>query len=224
MKKRIPLLFTVFGFIILMAMGTWQVQRLMWKTELINLINTRMAEKPITLAEYKNPEIDEYRFITVSGVYDHAKEMQIIGRPYNGKPGIHIITPMATEKGPILINRGWAKFEEEYTKPEGRQTVTGIIRKSQKRNFLSRHITMDNKPESNVWFYADLDEMYPRIKAPNLGFYIEVSDDKQPNSYPYALPKEIKLYNEHMTYAITWYSLGIALLLIYYFRFHRKSR
>ena len=224
MKKHIPLLFTVFGFIILMGMGTWQVQRLQWKTELISLITTRMNEKPITLAQFENPNVDEYRLITVTGTYDHAKEMQIIGRPFNGKPGIHVITPMQTEKGIILINRGWAKYEEPYTKPEGTQTVTGIIRKTQARNFLSRHITMDNKPEQNLWFYADLDQMYQHTKAPNPAFYIELSGDEVPNSYPYALPKEIKLYNEHLTYAITWYSLGVALLLTYYFRFHRQSR
>lgn len=224
MKKRIPLIFTIFAFIILMAMGTWQVQRLMWKTDLINLINTRMSEAPISLAQYQNPNVDEYRLITVTGTYDHAKEMQIIGRPYNGKPGIHIITPMNTEKGVLLINRGWAKYEEAYSKPEGTQTVTGIIRKNQVRNFLSRHITMDNQPANNLWFFADIEAMYPHIKAPNPGFYIELASNEAPNSYPYALPKEIKLYNEHLTYAITWYCLGVALLLIYYFRFHRKAQ
>jgi surfeit locus 1 family protein len=233
MKKYIPLIFTVFAFIILVAMGTWQVQRLYWKKELMAIIDSRMAQEPMALAEYENPNVDEYRLITLTGTYDHKNEMQIIGRPFNGKPGIHIITPMLTDKGPILINRGWSKYDQPYSRPEGVQTVTGVIRKSQKRNFLSRHMTMDNKPADNLWFYAELAQMYPHIQAPNPGFYIELVTDEKPiktvleresYSYPYALPREIKLYNEHLAYAITWYSLSIALLLIYYFRFHRKSR
>ena len=224
MKKYIPLVFTIFAFIVLAGLGTWQVQRLEWKTDLINLINTRMAEKPITLAEFQNPDADEYRHINLTGIYDHAKEMQIIGRPFNGKPGIHIITPMVTDKGVILVNRGWAKYEEPYAKPEGVQNVTGIIRKTQQRNFLSRHITMDNVPAKNMWFYVDLPVMYPYVKAPDQSFYVELTGKEEPNSYPYALPTEIKLYNEHLTYAITWYCLAVALLLTYYFRFHRKPR
>ena len=222
MKKYIPLIFTIFSFIVLVGLGTWQVQRLQWKTALIQQITTRMAEKPITLADFKSPEEDEYRQVTLTGTFDNSKTMEIIGRPFNGKPGIYVITPMQTEKGVVLVNRGWSKYEEKYSSPEGMQKVTGIIRKNQVRNFIGRHVTMDNVPEKNMWFYADLPQMYGHIKAPNQNFYVELTDNTTPNSYPYALPKEITLYNEHLSYAITWYSLAIALILIYYFRFHRR--
>jgi surfeit locus 1 family protein len=218
MKKYIPLIFTAFSFVILMAMGSWQVQRLQWKTNLMNQIQTNLAKPPLAIENA--PE--EYRLMTLTGTYDFANEMTVIGRPMNGKPGVHIITPMKIADKTILINRGWAKYDAPYTKPAGEVTVTGIIRSTTKRNFLSRHITMDNIPAQNMWFYVDLPAMHQHIKTPQQQFYVEATGKITTNSYPYTIEAKINLYNEHLSYAITWYSLAIALLIIYYFRFHRR--
>lgn len=234
MKKHIPLIFTIFAFIILVAMGTWQLQRLQWKTALIEKINTRLNQPPTDISSVIKGNLDdyEYRLVTVKGIYDHSKTIEIIGRPYNGKPGIHILTPMAvlipsltdSLTTDIIVNRGWVKYEEPYEKPADVVEATGIVRKSQQRNYLSRHITMDNVPDKNLWFYVDLPAIYQSLGKKPQTFYVELVGDIKPGSYPYALEKKINIYNEHLSYVITWYSLAVALLLVYYFRFHRKRR
>jgi surfeit locus 1 family protein len=177
-----------------------------------------MALPAITITD----NAQEYQRMTLKGTYDFSKEMQIIGRPFNGKPGIHVITPMKVADKVVLVNRGWSKYDKPYTKPAGELEITGIIRKNPKRNYLNRHTMLDNIPAQNMWFYIDLPQMHHHINTPALNFYVEALATTKPNSYPYALDGKINIYNEHLAYAITWYSLGVALLIMYYFRFYRR--
>lgn len=223
MKKLFPHLFVLFGFIVLFSMGTWQLKRLEWKESLVAKIEKRMSMPPITLSDIKNIDEAEYRLVKLSGKYLHDKEMIILGRPFNGKPGQHVLTPLVTEDGKtIIVNRGWVKYEEDYSKPEFAEGAEGIIRKTQKLNFLSNMIIQKNNPKTGVWFYVDLPQIYAHLNAPKQDFYLELASTQKPNSYPYALEKKINIYNEHLNYAITWYALSFALLLVYYFRFWKK--
>jgi surfeit locus 1 family protein len=220
MRKLFPHLFVFFGFILLFSLGTWQLNRLAWKEDLMQKINTRINAAPIEAVT--NLDTDEFSVINLTGEYDYAHELQIMGRPFNGKPGVHVLTPLKTANGTIIVNRGWAKYDESYDKPTGTVSLQGIIRTTQKLSFINKHIIMDNNPEKNVWFWVDLPTIYKFTGAPELPYYVErVSLDK-PNSYPYALEKKINLYNEHLNYAITWYLISVALIIMYYFRFHRK--
>lgn len=176
-------------------------------------------QPPMAIPDYKNIEADEYKLTEISGVYDFDSEIKLMNKSYNGKPGFHIMTPLILSPNEkILVNRGWAPVEKEYSKPKGMQLITGVIR----RGHEPKWFTIPNDPEKEQWFWLDLDAIYKHANAKPRDFYVQEKIETEFDGYPIPLPKKIKLYNEHVQYIITWFSLSIALLVIYYFRFFKK--
>jgi len=101
--------FAVPAFIILCLLGSWQMQRLGWKSNLIEDYSTKFSKDPLILNEnFKNLPGNKFRRVIVEGVFDHNKEIHIIGKTYEGNAGFHIITPFVMENDEIIyINRGW---------------------------------------------------------------------------------------------------------------------
>ena len=74
--------------------------------------------------------------------------------------------------------------------------------------------TPDNDPARNYWFWRDLAAMatYAGVDAPPL--LIEADTKPNPGGLPIGNKMAVKLRNEHLQYAILWFSLAAALLVI----------
>ena len=149
-------IFAVPSFIILLLLGSWQVQRLSWKSNLISNYNNNFEKAPITLNDlFKDRQNNKYRRIVIYGKYDHANEIRIIGKTYEGNAGFHIITPFILENNRIIyINRGWVpkKYVDKSTRVfsllEGNIKITGLVRLPQKKGYF----VPENEPENGFWF------------------------------------------------------------------------
>lgn len=192
-----------------------------WKEELLEKLNSRINGAPISEAQLTNVENDEFRQIELVGEFEHEKEMLILQQSYNGKVGVHVVSPFKTVGGKeVIVNRGWVLYEEKHDKPEGQQKIVAVIRKNPRQGYFA----LKNEPQKNMWYNVNLPEMYAKVGAPVLDFYVEEKATEDDHSYPIALPKEIHIYNEHLQYVITWFSVSISLLAVYYFRFwHKKT-
>lgn len=224
MKKLIPHIVVILMFACLFALGTWQVQRRFAKQDMLARIDANVNAAPITPETFKNISQDEFKKMNLTGKYIHDKDLLLLNRSHNGKPGQHVMTPFLTSGGEtILVDRGWIPTDREYEKPEGEMQITGVVRATQKLNFMANMITLANDPPKQNWFWLDLPALYQSVGVPPKDYYLDLIDpERTTKSYPYALDGKIEVYNEHMVYIITWYSLSIVLLLVYYFRFWRK--
>jgi len=223
MKKLFPHIFVFFAFITLIFLGTWQVFRREEKEALIAKIERNINTKIINLADYKNIDSDEFKKMSVTGSYLYDKEFSLLNKPFNGKPGQYVITPLKEKSGQIiLVNRGWAPTDKDYEKPPGKVTITAIIRAGQKLNAMGKLIILNNIPEKQMWFWLDLPRIYQTLGLPQKDYYLDLINETKSTSYPFALPAKIVIYNEHLIYIITWYSLALVLALVYYFRFWKK--
>lgn len=95
-------LFTSFGF--------WQLRRLEARRASNALLAGRLAAAPVPFDSLPaSPDSARYRRVRVSGRLDYAGEMAVAGRPRDGSPGVHLLTPlrMAGRDTAILVNRGW---------------------------------------------------------------------------------------------------------------------
>ena len=122
----------------LLALGTWQVQRLHWKEELIATIDARITSEPRSLADVQTRltttgDVD-YWPVTVSGQFRHEGERHFFAT-HQGQSGYFVYTPLELGNGQfVLVNRGFVPFElkEPETRPEGQveapQTITGLAR------------------------------------------------------------------------------------------------
>jgi surfeit locus 1 family protein len=221
-----PTLFSVPALILLLGLGTWQVQRLHWKEALIERLESRLAQ-PVTAlpAEIDEPDALEYRRARVDGRFLHDREMYLLGTSPRGIAGFYVVTPLIRAAGPpVIVNRGWVPPERKHParraegQLEGPVSVEGVIRKPQTGNWL----TPANEPRKNQWYTivpqamgraAGLDAVAP--------VYLQALATDLPGGYPLGLPAEIKLRNQHLQYAIIWYALAVALAVIYVL-FHRQ--
>jgi surfeit locus 1 family protein len=205
----IPL--TAFG------LGTWQVQRLDWKTKLIAQLEDRLVRPPLPLPPRIDPDAVhefDYRRVYASGKFRHDQEMLIGPRMHDGKDGFQVVTPLEREDGgTILVNRGWISREKQYQRerdpsalPTGEITVQGLLREPLKKNMF----TPKNKPEEGKFFFPDTYEMAAVVGCEAVLVEETMKADllesyrREEAGMPIGRAAEVNLRNNHTQYIFTW--------------------
>ncbi len=230
-----PTAFTIPALIVLLGLGTWQVQRLYEKRAQIVERTARTTAVPIALPAAGTPlaaaalaDLD-FRHGAATGVFLHEREMYLAARTMEGSVGYQIVTPLQEADGSVvLVNRGWVPEvrKDPAKRPEGQVggpvTVEGAIRAPGRQHWLQP----DNEPARNIWFWSDLPAMAahagiaPEKLVPVL---LEAGPAPNPGGLPIGGQTKVNLPNDHLQYAITWYALAVALAAIYVI-YHRKPR
>ncbi len=211
-------LFVVLFITLFCALGTWQLYRLQWKMELISEINFGLNSTPI---KYSNSIEKNYQRVISEGSFNFEDQIYLYNLNEKGKPGYDVITPFKTTNNiNVLVNRGWIEKElkgaQEINDNLKTKKIIGLLRKIYKPNIFKP----DNDLKNNIWFSINLKdvEKFTETKYPNFVIFLENPNIKVP------LPKKITidLPNNHLKYAITWYSIAISILL-YYLYFRRNT-
>ncbi|KAL1998606.1 hypothetical protein VTN02DRAFT_5910 [Thermoascus thermophilus] len=205
------------------ALGTWQVQRLDWKTKLIAKFEDRLIKPPLPLPPQVDPDaISEfdYRRVYAKGHLRHDQEMLIGPRMYDGQDGFLVVTPLERGKGEstVLVNRGWIpkrlqnQADRPLGVPKGEVTIEGLLREPWKKNFF----TPDNRPEEGKFYFPDVHQMAELTGSQPV--WIEetmVPDlveayDRESKGIPIGRAAAVNLRNNHTQYIFTWYGLSLA--------------
>ncbi len=56
-----------------------------------------------------------YRRVALAGRADYAREIVVVGRSLGGVPGVHVVTPIVTEWGAVLVERLWVRSPDAAT-------------------------------------------------------------------------------------------------------------
>ncbi|RPA73043.1 SURF1-domain-containing protein [Ascobolus immersus RN42] len=222
-QRHRPLGLSILALIPILAfgLGTWQVKRLQWKTELIDLYEDRLTRPPLPLPPAVDPNAVpdfEYRRVEATGTFRHDQEMLIGPRTYEGENGYQVITPLERPNGSkILVNRGWiAKDMKDQKKrginalPRGLVTVEGLLRKPWKKNSF----TPDNRPETGEFYFPDVDQMAKLTGSEPIWIEETLVQDylvelnKKLNGEPIGRTAAVNLKNDHLQYIVTWYALS----------------
>lgn len=223
-----PTFFAIPALLILLMLGTWQVNRLTWKTALIEEFQTRSQAEAIYPA-FEGPAI-EFQRVALAGRFLHDKTIYLTGRTYEGNAGFHVVTAFQSVAGDVfLVNRGWVS--EGYREPEKRPfsmttdeiTLDGIVRLSQRQGYF----VPDNEPEAGFWFTMKPEEVarYLEMEQAQTGYYIDVV--RQPDTeltLPIAAEVKIEVRNSHLNYAVTWYGIALSLIGVYFAYHHSMGR
>ncbi len=209
---------------ILLSLGTWQVQRLAWKDDLIATITARVASAPVPLAQIEQKFAQdsdvEYWPVTVEGVFHHEGERHFFAT-HDGRSGYYIYTPLQLDDGRLLLlNRGFVPFDFKDAalraagQVEGRQTIVGLA-----RNPLAGKpswVVPDNDIQRNVFYWKDIDAMASTSgvgrREDYLGFFVDANNAPNPGGLPIGGVTLISMPNNHMQYVVTWYGLAAALV------------
>lgn len=225
---------TIAGFICLTGLGFWQLQRLSWKQDLMAKIELRMVADRRTFSEvlqsWKHDKDVEYYRIRVQGLFEHDKEIHFYTVD-NSRPGWRILTPLKLDKGVrIFVDRGFVplthKNEENRERAQFSDPVeiTGFVRRFAKKKGL---FVPDNNLAKNEWYWKSRQQMsefiFPERRVQIAPFFIESDDLKNPEIWPRGGVTRLNLPNRHLEYAITWFSLAVVLLIMYFLYLKKKN-
>ncbi|WP_293676946.1 SURF1 family protein [uncultured Phenylobacterium sp.] len=227
-KRVFPVGLTIavaIAFAILVALGTWQVQRLHWKEGVlarvaalqvaparpIETVLQRSAAGDLTRVKAICPGLAKAPFLEVYAIRD-------------GQAGSRLISACRLPDGTsILVDRGFVPDIISARAPVDAADVTpievtGVLRAPDRPNLFSPA----NTPAR--WYVRDVAAMAAALKAPNpapLFLFAETPTNPEWKALtPGAIPADIP--NNHFAYALTWYGLAAALLGVYAAMLFRK--
>ncbi|MFQ5533947.1 MAG: SURF1 family protein [Sphingomonadales bacterium] len=215
----VPAITTAIAVAILFALGTWQVQRLSWKQDLLAMIKARL-HAPATELPLGGMVADEWRYrkVRLSGTFLHDQELHVMARRPGKRFGYHVFTPLERADGSlILINRGWvpADGKDAETRQSGQiagpVAITGIVRKPWGKTWF----LPENDPAANLWFSPDLDAMARHLGRAVAPVFVEADATPNPGGLPVGGQTRLEIPNDHLGYAITWYLLALAAVAIF---------
>ncbi len=202
----------------LLALGTWQLQRRVWKHDLIARVEARVTAPPVSPPgpdawAALTPESAEYRHLRLSGTYRYDRTTLVQALTTLGG-GYWVLTPMDLESGfTILVNRGFVPFDRRdptsWQQPDGKVTETGLLRLSEPGGAFLRA----NDTATDRWYSRDV----PAIaQARRLGdvapYFVDLEGDSRADAYPVPGLTILSFPDNHLVYALTWFTLAAMLL------------
>lgn len=196
------------------ALGMWQVRRLAWKEALIARVEAGTHAPPVDAAAIPpaRARAMEYRAVRLQGVYDPAGLAMVTGTSDLGS-GYWVLAPLRLADGrAIYVNRGFVAVgskvgEARRALPVGPVVVTGLLRLSEPGGAWLRA----NRPAEGRWYSRDIAAIAAQggVKAQD-GFFIDARTEI-PRSADAPVPglTVIRFANNHLVYALTWFSLGL---------------
>lgn len=195
--------FGMAGCGILVWLGTWQVQRLGWKQDILADIDGRISAEPAPLSVAPDPDADKYMPVKVSGTVSDTELHVLVSVKHVG-PGYRIIAPFQTGDGRlILLDRGFVPTEaKNVASLTGPMTVIGNLHWPDEIDSYTPEPDM----AGNTWFARDVPRMAAALGTEPVLLIARSQTD--PDITP--LPVDTAgVPNDHLQYAITWFSLAL---------------
>lgn len=222
----LPVLLAIGAFLVLIGLGTWQMERLAWKETLLARVAERVHAPPQDVppqAEWPllTREGDEYRRVRVRGAFDHSRETLVYtvrgedAAPPKGQ-GYLVVTPLVRADGPpILVNRGFvpADRRDPASRAEGQVAgeveVVGLLRLPEEASWF----VPANDPKAQVFYRMEPGEIAAaRGLAAAAPFVIDLEAGDVPGGLPIGGGTRLSFPNRHLEYALTWYGLAATLV------------
>lgn len=206
---------TMAMLVVLIGLGTWQVQRLHWKQDAIARLTHAEANDPTPLTAHPAP----YSKVVAQGrLRDDLSVLygaEVRETPTGPKLGAHTIVPLEREHAPtLLVDLGWVPLltNTPRERPTDPVNLTGFVHPPEDRGWFS---ATDNAAERH--FYT-LDPMAigAALRLTNIEPYVlVVLGPKSASLWPEPAHRMPRPANNHLAYAITWYGLAVALVAVF---------
>jgi surfeit locus 1 family protein len=220
---------SLLGVGILVALGTWQLQRKAWKEDLIATLERRFAAAPMPLP---SPEewlaLDradlEFRRVRFTATFLYDREALVYGggsalRSDATGPGYWVFTPaQLANEALVMVDRGFVPEgrQDPARRPQGSAAgpleIVGVLRWPEQPGWFSPPPDVAH----NLWFVRDPAGM---AAAKRLGavapFYVEQESPPPPGGLPSPAKLKVNLPNNHAQYMLTWYGLAAALAAVF---------
>jgi surfeit locus 1 family protein len=219
----VPGISTLAMLAILLGLGTWQVERLQWKTALLARLDAAEAAPGVPLPPVPEPFekvriegrlLGNLRATYAAEVHD-TREGPVLGT--------QLIVPMERAGGEtVLVDLGWIPSEQRQSVaiPTGVVPIDGYVRPAEHPGWFS---ATDN-PGTHEFYTLD-----PQAIAASLGvgsvtpFTLIAMGAAPPGGYPEPAQHLPRPPNNHLQYALTWFGLAVVLVIIFAAYVHKRE-
>ena len=203
------------------ALGIWQLERRVWKLDLIERVDQRLKAVPVAAPAPSgwpaiNARDDEYRQLAVTGRFLGDRETLVQAVTDRGG-GFWVMAPFRTDDGfTVLVNRGFVPTDKRDPatrlagKTSGDHTgIHGLLRISEPKGGFLRA----NDPAANRWYSRDVQAIAAKQGVGQVApYFIDADATPNPGGWPVGGLTVVSFHNNHLVYALTWFGLALMVL------------
>ena len=223
----------VVGIAVLIGLGLWQLDRRVWKEDLIARTSARFSAQPESVPprvawDRLDETATDFRRVEFPAEFIPGEQALVYTagsafRPDVSGPGYWVLSPARLAGGSVVVvNRGFVPLDRKPSPNRAQAApsaaspsvteLIGIIRWTETRGLF----TPSDQPIDNVWYVRD-----PRLIAQAKGwgevapFLVDQESPSAPGTWPRAGRLTVSLANNHLQYALTWFALALGLAGVY---------
>jgi len=209
------------AFVILNGLGVWQLCRLHWKEQLIADMARTESLAPLPAATLLAQARPEWRSAVLPSCHIDFGHVLYMHGEVGGTPGYRVLAACPTGKGPdMLVDLGFVT--------EKRQTgavdvvPVGRLRPADKLSVFAPV----NNPAAQDWYTRSTADMGKALGTTLRPDYFLVVDLKASHVEEAGLqqgPLTAPIFNRHLEYAMTWFSLACILAGIVFVMIRQRA-
>ena len=204
----------------LVALGTWQVERRLWKLALIARVEAGLKAPPVAAPPSAGQD-DAYRRVVATGRFLAREDSFVQASTVRG-PGWWVLTPLRMADGPIvLVNRGYVPKRRATSPDRGPVTITGLLRLTEPGGGFLR----SNDPAADRWYSRDVAAIAAKRRLATLPYFIDADGAANRPGQPVGGLTVVTFHNSHLIYAVTGYALAMmtAAAFVYWLSLRRRA-
>jgi surfeit locus 1 family protein len=229
------------AMMVLARLGFWQLDRLQQRRAANAVLSATLAASPLDLSGSKTLTYStglKNRQAMATGAYDFDRQIILIVQNWQGRAGVHLITPLVFADGEtaVLVDRGWIPEADNnpagYAKYDvpGPVTIEGFVALSQALPGGSETAPLqsggsETTPLQKDWYRVDVAAIGRQMPYDLLPFFVlQAAEDN--SQLPFRTDPEIDLSEgSHLGYAFQWFvfSLGLGIGYGLYVRKNMKE-
>ena len=154
---------------------------------------------------------DAYRHVRVAGRFlDDATTLVQAVTERGG--GFWVLTPLVADGFTVLVNRGFVPSDRRdpasWCRPAGAVAVTGLLRLTEPGGAFLR----SNAPAENRWYSRDVAAIASARGLAEVAPYFVDADASPEGGLPVGGLTVVAFHNNHLVYALTWFTLAAMML------------
>ena len=192
------------GTACLLYLGKWQIDRLYWKLDVLKKIDQKIAAAPVLLPAEPSESVHKYLSVEISGQF-LQESIRVLASKKRYGAGYRIIHVFRTNGRRLLVDLGFVGLETDYDidLSSDISLVGNLHWPDEVDNF-----TPEPDLENNIWFARDVERVASALQTEPILIILKDSTLKDKNIKPMPIDTT-HIPNDHLQYAITWFSLAI---------------
>lgn len=222
---RYPTLAFLLLFPLLLSLGLWQLDRAEQKQALLSAQDARRNDLPMDLGMVSELEdLDRFRPATASGRFVADRQWLLDNRVHAGQVGYHVYSLFDLDDAhgrALLVNRGWVPLGASRQQlpvlplPEGKVRIQGRLSRPASVGIALGEPDYASVSALQVVPYLEVKRVAAAIGRELLPMVLEL-DEGQPGALTEDPLTATQITPEkHIGYAVQWFGLAAALLIIY---------